>query len=105
MVGKTYIFKCGHKKGEHHCNGIHRFKLTNTFCKSLVDRMIFVYNLKVDKEMIFSTIQKFDKYIEDKYAKNQTDISDFEHFMSIDMNAELLFDFTEKEFGKVSKTE
>jgi hypothetical protein len=97
---KKYIFKCSYKNGEHHCGGVHEFILNDESCRNLIDRLIFSYNLKVDKEMIFSTIDKFYKYLEGKYAKNQTDTSDFHHFMSIDMNAELLMDFTEKEFGK-----
>lgn len=51
--------------------------------------------------MIFSTVSKFEKFVEDKYTKNQTDTSEFTHFMSIDMDAKLLIEFTEIEFGKL----
>jgi len=99
MEDKRYLFKCGYKNGEHHCNGIHEFSLTHDFYAVLLYRMVFVYNLSVDKEMLLLIIDKFKKYIEERYIKNQTDTSEFSHFTSIDMVAELLMDFTEKEFG------
>jgi hypothetical protein len=99
MEDKTYIFKCGYKNGEHHCNGEHKFLLSHDFYTSLIYRMVFVYNLSVDKDILLLTIDKFNKYIEDRYVKNKTDFSEFSHFSSIDIDAELLMDFTEKEFG------
>jgi hypothetical protein len=96
--GKKYIFKCNHKNGEHYCNGIHEFTITEEFINHIVYRMIYVNNLKVDKELIFKTIDNFYKYIEAKFAKNQIDKSDFSHWSTIDIEAELLFDFMDKEF-------
>jgi hypothetical protein len=96
---KKYIFKCGHKNGEHYCNGVHEFIITDEFIDYLVHRMIYVYNLKVDKYLIFKTIENFHKYIEERYKKNQ-DEPVFNHWSTVDIYAEFLYDFTEKEFGK-----
>jgi hypothetical protein len=69
MKDKTYIFKCGYKNGEHHCNGDHVFTLNDEFYRSLCDKMLFQYNLKVDKKMIFDMIDKFDEFIEKKIQR------------------------------------
>lgn len=100
MEEKKYIFSCGHKNGEHHCNGIHEFEINDELVDNMVFVMIYRYNLKVDKQLIFKTINNLYNFIEDKHKENQIDNPIFEHWSKIDINTELLIQFTDKEFGK-----
>ena len=101
MEDKTFIFKCGQKDLK--CNGEHPFILNDEVYRFIIDRMIFLHNLKVDKEMIFSMINKFDNYVEEKYKENQKDTSKLSHFYSIDIYSELIVMFCEKEFGELTE--
>jgi len=97
---KKYIFKCGHEEGEHHCNGVHEFIISDDFIEYIIYRMIWIYNFKVDKYLLSKTIENLHTYVEERYKKNQGGEPVFNHWSKIDIYAEFLYDFMEKEFGK-----
>ena len=65
----------------------------------LMWRLINVFDITLDKKIFSDYCDKLDKFIEEKYLLNQTGVEIISDFSSVDMEAELLVLFMEKEFG------
>jgi hypothetical protein len=96
----SYMFKCSYKQGEHNCNGNHFFEINDAVLRDIIDRMIFVYKMNVNENIILDIISKFILFVENSYEKNLSGEYNLSHFNSIDMHAELMHQFTVKEFGE-----
>ena len=93
---KEYIFKCKWAKGEHPCNGEHKFILDDSLKPILIYKLVFNCGITITKKIFEGYWVKFEKFVNDTYERNKTDLDMFSHYNSIDIDAELIVGFIEK---------
>lgn len=98
-MSNKYIFKCTYNKGESSCNGEHVINFDDILCGSLVYRLMFIYKMNFDKEFMFKILAEFKEFIENKKNDNEIGKNDWSHWSSMDIEAELLYGFTNLKFG------
>jgi len=102
MIEESYLFTCDKPSGcnMHSCNGGHIFKFNYDFCVKLIHRTIFEYELSVNKRIILELIDEFENFLKEKHELNKKGEFDISHFYTMDIEAELLFLFTDIKFGQ-----
>ena len=73
---KEYIFNCGYKDGEHHCNGVHSVILNDEIYAHLFNRLDLVYNFDINEEFFEKHIKEFEEFV----IKKHTLLKELSHF-------------------------
>jgi hypothetical protein len=99
-LGKQYNFKCTYKEGDMPCNGKHPFILDDTFLLYMPYYIIFRGGLTADKEAVLALMKEFELHVDNLLIENiNSNGESLSHYMSVDINAEMLNSFINKKFG------
>ena len=81
------------------CNGNHIIKIDYGFYVLLIHKLIFTYNITINKKFIENLINDFELYFENKIKTFENGDWNINHFHSIDIYAEIISDYCELKYG------